>query len=173
MFNDVAVAVRALQVENRARRILIVDCDVHQGNGTAAILSGDPAVFILDLYGAKNFPFHKEPASLGVPLPDGTGDADYLQALQTALPVAIERAKADLAIYLAGSDPFEGDSLGRLKLTKAGLGARDRLVLTACREAGLPAAIVMAGGYARNVADTVDIHFQTITLAQEIFDDRL
>lgn len=173
VFNDVAVAVRAILSETPARRILIVDCDVHQGNGTAAILAGDPAVFILDLYGARNFPFHKEAVSLAVPLPDGANDAVYLAALRTALPQAIEQAQADLAIYLAGSDAFAGDSLGRLSLTKAGLEGRDRLVLHSLRQAGLGVCVVMAGGYARPISDTVDIHFRTLCVAQEVFGDHL
>lgn len=167
VFNDVAVALQVLLGEGCIQRALIVDCDVHQGNGSAAIFAADPRVYILDFYGAKNFPFHKEPVSQAVPLPDNTGDEGYLETLQTALPHAIQAAEADLAVYLAGSDAFEGDSLGRLKLTKAGLEKRDRYVLHLLRQARLPTCIVMAGGYARTITDTVDIHFATLRIAKE------
>lgn len=165
MFNDSAVAARAMQAEGLARQVVIIDCDVHQGNGTAAIFNGDPSVFTFSIHGAKNFPFHKETSDLDIELEDGTGDDAYLSALDFGLDQALDSARADLAIYLAGADPFEGDALGRLKVTKAGLAARDRLVLERCRRARLPLAIAMAGGYARRVEDIVDIHFQTVHAA--------
>jgi len=165
VFNDCAVAARLMQVEMRARRIVILDCDVHQGNGTAAIFAGDDSVFTFSIHGEKNFPFHKEQSDLDIALADGTGDAAYLEALELGLQQALEKAQADLAIYLAGADPFVHDRLGRLALTKAGLAERDRMVLERCRTASLPIAIVMAGGYASRVEDTVDIHYQTIRLA--------
>ena len=165
VFNDSAVAARAMQAEGRVHRVVIIDCDVHQGNGTAAILAGDPTCYTFSIHGAKNFPFHKETSDHDIALEDGAGDAEYLAALDAGLCQALEESHADLAIYLAGSDPFEDDKLGRLKLSKAGLAARDRMVLEYCRGAGLPVAITMAGGYARNVADTVDIHFETVRLA--------
>lgn len=168
VFNDSAVAARAMQAEGLARRVVVIDCDVHQGNGTAAILAGDPTVYTFSIHGAKNFPFHKETSDLDVALEDGAGDAEYLHALDAGLCQALEESQADLAIYLAGSDPFEDDKLGRLKLSKAGLAARDRMVLEYCRGAGLPVAITMAGGYARNVADTVDIHFETVRQARAL-----
>jgi acetoin utilization deacetylase AcuC-like enzyme len=168
VFNDVAVAVRAMQAEGLVRRCLIIDCDVHQGNGTAAIFTGDPTVFTLDLYGAKNFPFHKVPPTLGIPLPEGAGDDAYLAALTQGLEQALPQAQAELVFYLAGADPFAGDRLGRLALTKDGLAARDRLVLGRCRQAGLPVVIVMAGGYGRDINDTVDIHVQTVRIASEL-----
>jgi acetoin utilization deacetylase AcuC-like enzyme len=165
VFNDSAVAARAMQAEGRAERIVVIDCDVHQGNGTAAIFARDPTIFTFSIHGAKNFPFHKEQSDLDIALEDGTGDADYLAALDAGLCHALEVSRADLAIYLAGADPFYDDTLGRLKLTKPGLAARDRMVLHYCRDAGIPIAISMAGGYARNVEDTADIHFQTVRLA--------
>jgi acetoin utilization deacetylase AcuC-like enzyme len=165
VFNDSAVAARAMQAEGRVRRVVIIDCDVHQGNGTAAILAGDPTIYTFSIHGAKNFPFHKETSDLDLALEDGAGDAEYLAALDAGLCQALEESQAELAIYLAGSDPFEDDKLGRLKVSKAGLAARDRMVLEYCRGAGLPVAITMAGGYARNVADTVDIHFETVRQA--------
>jgi acetoin utilization deacetylase AcuC-like enzyme len=168
VFNDSAVAARAMQAEGRARRVVIVDCDVHQGNGTAVILAGDPTIFTFSIHGAKNFPFHKEQSDLDIALEDGAGDEAYLAALDHGLAQALELSHANLAIYLAGADPFHDDKLGRLALTKRGLLERDRLVFEYCRGAGLPVAITMAGGYARNVEDTVDIHFQTMRLAAEL-----
>jgi acetoin utilization deacetylase AcuC-like enzyme len=167
VFNDSAIAARAMQKEGRAARVVILDCDVHQGNGTAAIFQGDPTVFTFSIHGAKNFPFHKETSDLDIPLPDETGDEAYLEALQSGARRALEQARADLAIYLAGADPYEGDRLGRLSLSKAGLADRDRLVLDLCRQTGIPVAVTMAGGYASRIEDTVDIHFQTVRLAAE------
>jgi acetoin utilization deacetylase AcuC-like enzyme len=122
-------------------------------------------VFTFSIHGANNFPFDKEASDLDVELPDGTGDAEYLDALEKGVCCALSAAQPDLAIYLAGADPFEGDRLGRLNLTKAGLAARDRLVFELCRGAGVPVAVAMAGGYARDVHDTVDIHFSTVAAA--------
>jgi acetoin utilization deacetylase AcuC-like enzyme len=168
VFNDAAIAALALQAEGRIRRAVIIDCDVHQGNGTASILAGDPTVFTFSIHGANNFPFTKEESDLDVELPDGTRDAEYLHALEKGVCRALSSAQADLAIYLSGADPFEGDRLGRLKLTKAGLAARDRMVFELCHGAGVPVAVAMAGGYGRRIEDTVDIHFETVRLAAEI-----
>jgi acetoin utilization deacetylase AcuC-like enzyme len=161
----VAVAARAMQRKGHARRVLIVDCDVHQGNGTAAIFAGDDSVYTFSIHGAKNFPFHKQRSDLDVELPDGTGDEPYLAALKDGLTLALERAHADFAVYLAGADPYAGDRLGRMALSKPGLAARDRLVFERLDAAGLPVAITMAGGYARDVQDIVDIHFRTLAIA--------
>jgi acetoin utilization deacetylase AcuC-like enzyme len=165
VFNDSAIAARAMQAEGRAERVVIIDLDVHQGDGTAAIFEGDDTVFTFSMHGATNYPFHKMTSDLDIALDDHTGDAEYLAALQRGLWEAIERSRADVAIYLAGADPFHGDRLGKLALTKVGLAARDEMVLTACRDAGLPVAITMAGGYAKDVRDTVDIHFATVSAA--------
>jgi acetoin utilization deacetylase AcuC-like enzyme len=165
VFNDSAVAARAMQAEGRARRIVIIDCDVHQGNGTAAIFQGDPSVFTFSIHGAKNFPFHKEKSDLDIELPDNTTDGDFLAAVEEGARRAIAMAGADLALYLAGADPYERDRLGRMKVTMEGLAARDRIVLGLCREAGLPVSIAMAGGYAPDVEDIVAIHLQTIRTA--------
>jgi acetoin utilization deacetylase AcuC-like enzyme len=165
VFNDAAIAARAVQAEGLAQRVVIIDCDVHQGNGTAKIFEHDPTVFTFSIHGAKNFPFHKETSDLDVALIDDADDATYLAALREALPVALDRAQADLAIYLAGADPYFDDSFGRMKLTKLGLLERDRFVLESCRAIDLPVAIAMAGGYAKNPEDVADIHFQTVWLA--------
>ena len=164
IFNDCAVAARTMQAEERVQRVAIIDCDVHQGNGTAAILADDPTVFTFSIHGAKNFPFHKERSDLDVELPDGADDATYLTALTAGMDAALAVARADLAIYLAGADPFVGDALGRLALSKTGLADRDRLVLDRCHRSGLPVAVVMAGGYARQIQDTVDIHLETMRI---------
>lgn len=168
VFNDAAVAVRALRAEGRVERIAVIDCDVHQGNGTASILAGDDAAFTFSIHGAKNFPFHKENGDLDIELPDGTCDDAYLAALDDGMKQVFERFDAQLAIYLAGADPFEDDRLGRLKLTKRGLAERDIRVLTSCKARGIPVAIAMAGGYARNIDDTVDIHASTILAAHRL-----
>ena len=165
LYNDVAIAVRAMQAEGRIRRALVIDCDVHQGNGTAQIVAGDETVFTFSIHGANNFPFRKFPSDLDVGLPDGTGDEAYLEALAGALKVAFPTARPDLVFYLAGADPFVGDRLGRLALTKDGLVARDRLVFGRCRVAGTPFVVLLAGGYGRDIRDTVDIYHNTVALA--------
>jgi acetoin utilization deacetylase AcuC-like enzyme len=165
VFNDSAIAARALQAESLVERVVIIDCDVHQGNGTAAIFRNDPSVFTFSIHGANNFPFAKEAGDLDIELADGSGDREYLDALEGGLAEALARAEADLAIYLAGADPYLDDRLGRLALTKQGLLGRDRMVFEACQRAGLPVAVTMAGGYARDIADTVEIQFNTIETA--------
>jgi acetoin utilization deacetylase AcuC-like enzyme len=162
LFNDVAVALVRMREEAGVRRVLVVDCDVHQGDGTADLLAGDPDGFTLSLHGARNYPFQRIESDLDVDLESGTGDDGYLEALAGALDEAVRRAGADLAFYLAGADPWEGDSLGRLALTKAGLRARDELVLERLRDAGAAVCVVLAGGYAEDVRDTVDIHAATV-----------
>jgi len=161
LFNDVAVALAALRRDGLAERALIVDCDVHQGDGTAQLFAGDDRTFTLSLHGARNYPFTRIPSDLDVDLPSGTGDAAYLRALDAALDVALPRADAGVAFYLAGADPWRGDRLGRLSLTKAGLRARDELVLDRLLDAGAVVCVVLAGGYAEDVADTVDINAAT------------
>jgi acetoin utilization deacetylase AcuC-like enzyme len=167
VFNDVAVAALAMQAENRAGRVVIIDCDVHQGNGTAAIFDDNDSVFTFSIHGAKNFPFHKERGDLDIALPDGCEDEAYLQALAGGLDTSLKLAGADVAIYIAGADPYLSDRLGRMSLSKSGLRARDQMVFSACQAIGLPVAIVMGGGYSPNIDDIVDIHFQTIQLAVE------
>jgi acetoin utilization deacetylase AcuC-like enzyme len=171
VFNDSAVAARAMQAEGLAKRVVVLDCDVHQGNGTALIFKGDDSVFTFSIQGARNFPFQKEESDLDVGLDDDADDAVFLDALEWGVPEAIDRAKAELAIYLAGADPYADDRLGRLAVTKRGLAERDRFVLEQCRKAGLPVAIAMAGGYGKQIKDTVDIHFQTVKTAVQTWRD--
>ena len=162
LFNDVAVALARLRAEGDVRRALVVDCDVHQGDGTADLLGPDRDCFTLSLHGARNYPFQKIPSDLDVDLPSGTGDGPYLEALERALDHAVPRARAELAFYLAGADPWEGDRLGRLALTKDGLRRRDELVLDRLLAAGAAVCVVLAGGYAEDVRDTVDINAATV-----------
>lgn len=181
VFNDVAVAARLMQAEAHRlqRRVLpvwVIDLDVHQGNGTAAIFRDDASVFTLSLHGAKNFPFRKEPSDLDVDLPDGCTDAPYLAALDAALDRAWARqlaagAAPGLAFYLAGADPHEGDRLGRLKLSDAGMAARDQRVFNFLRTRRVPVAVTMAGGYGRDISTTVAVQLHTVQLAQQAWRD--
>jgi acetoin utilization deacetylase AcuC-like enzyme len=173
VFNDVAVAARLMQAEwHRQRRqllrVLVIDLDVHQGNGTAAIFADDPTVFTLSVHGARNFPARKERSDLDVELPDGCTDTPYLAALDAALAEVWARhaeAAPALAFFLAGADPHENDRLGRLKLTAEGLAERDRRVFDALRARGIPVAVSMAGGYGRDLATTVAVQLRTLALA--------
>ncbi len=167
VFNDVMVALRVMQAEGRLRRALVVDCDVHQGNGTAEIASNDDSIFTFSIHAEKNFPYRKIPGDLDISLPDKTGDDAYLAALHGGLEQALAEAQADLVVYLAGADVYERDRLGRLALTKAGIAARDRLVLGTCRQANLPVAVTMAGGYGIDIHETVDIQLQTVQITLE------
>ena len=164
VFNDVAVAAREVQAEGRARKVAVLDLDVHQGNGTAAIFAEDPTVFTLSVHGAGNFPFRKEKSDLDIELPDGTEDAEYLDAAEQGLEAAF-RTHPDLAFYLAGADPYVDDNLGRLSLSSRGLAMRDELVFDTCQAAGVPVVVVMSGGYARHVKDTVEIHYHAVSAA--------
>ena len=171
VFNDAAVAARLMQVEHaragQLLRVAVIDLDVHQGNGTARIFQGDPSVFTLSLHGQKNFPFRKETSDLDVELPDGCGDAEYLAALEHALGELDRRFAPGLVIYLAGADPFERDRLGRLKLSFDGLEARDRRVFDWAWQRRLPMAFAMAGGYASDIAETVQVQVGTFRVALE------
>ncbi len=165
VFNDVAVAARVLQRDLRCQRLAVVDCDVHQGNGTAAIFRDDPSVFTFSMHGAKNYPFRKEVSDLDVELADAMGDDDYLALLARHLPDVLARHRPALVFYLAGADPYVGDRLGRLGLSIDGLRARDEYVFARCHEAGVPVAVAMSGGYAPEVDDIVQIHLNTIRAA--------
>ena len=169
VFNDVAVATRVLQRDGVVKRVVVIDCDVHQGNGTAAIFAGDPDVFTFSMHGARNYPFKKEVSDLDVELDDHTGDEPYLEQLAHALDVVFDRQQPDAAFYLAGADPYEGDRLGRLKLTIDGLRQRDELVLSRCRNLGVPVVITMSGGYANDVNAIVTIHANTIRTAVHLW----
>ena len=168
VLNDVAVAIRVLQKEKLAERFLIVDCDVHQGNGTAFIFKDDDAVFTFSMHGAKNYPLHKERSSLDLELPDRTSDREFLEVLGEALP-RVFMHDPDIVFYLGGADPFEKDKLGRLNLSIKGLRERDEIVLRSARERQTPIVTTMSGGYALDINDTVEIHSNTIRAVKQIF----
>ncbi len=169
VFNDAAVTLLALKADGRIQRAAVLDCDVHQGNGTAEILDSDPALFTFSIHARNNFPFRKIPGDLDLALPDGLEDEAYLEILEEGVRRALSLANPDLVIYLAGADPFEGDRLGRLGLSMEGLFRRDRLVLEMCREGHIPVAVVMSGGYGRQISDTVAIHLQTVRTALDVW----
>ena len=165
VFNDVAVAARVLQQKKLAARVLFVDLDVHQGNGTAAVTANDDTLFSFSMHGDNNFPFRKTASDLDVALPDGIGDEEYCAALRESLVTIESRFVADFVFYVAGADAWAGDRLGKLGLSKAGLKARDEIVFDWCRDRRLPVSVCMAGGYAPQIDDIVDIHFETIAAA--------
>lgn len=171
VLNDVAIAIRALRRDGVINRAAVVDCDVHQGNGTATIFTGDESVFTFSMHGAKNYPLFKARSTLDVGLPDETTDAEYLEALADNLPRVFAPAP-DIIFYLGGADPFAGDKLGRLALSIEGLRARDMYVLAECHARGAPVVTVMSGGYAQNIEDTVEIHCNTIRAARMIYERR-
>jgi acetoin utilization deacetylase AcuC-like enzyme len=168
VFNDLAVAALTLLAEGEIQRIAVIDLDVHQGDGNAALLTGNPGAFVLSLHGDKNFPFRKVPSDLDVALPDGTDDRAYLHALAEAIDV-IAGFRPDLVLYLSGADPLASDTLGRLDLTHEGLMERDRLVLKFCRRRGIPVSIAIGGGYANPISDSVDAYENTFKVAHEVF----
>ena len=165
--NDIGVAIRALQHEGRVRRVAVVDCDVHQGNGTASLFRGDDTVFTFSMHQEYNYPSPKEPGDLDVGLEDGTGDDEYLAELERALE-RVWGSGPELVVYQAGADAYREDQLGGLGLTMAGLEARDRMVLEGCAGRGVPAAVTLGGGYARRLEDTVAIHLTTCRVALEL-----
>lgn len=167
VFNDVVIATAQLRAEGLARRVAVVDLDVHQGNGTHAMFATDADAYTFSMHGGRNYPFTKVPGSRDVALDDGTDDATYLGLLAEALPTVLREARADLVFFLAGADPHEGDRLGRLRLTAAGLRRRDAMVLEMCREIGLPVAITIAGGYGKRLEDTVAVHVGTARVARD------
>ena len=169
VFNDIAVVIRALQAEGAIRRAVVVDLDVHQGNGTAAIFAGDPSVFTFSMHGEHNFPFRKQPSHLDLGLEDGVGDAEYLAVLDAHLPHVLESARADLLFFQAGVDPLAEDTLGRLSLTHAGLRERDLRVLGAARERGLPVVLTLGGGYAKPLTPSLEAHVGTYLAACSLF----
>lgn len=170
VLNDIAIAIRSLQKNKAIERAMSVDCDVHQGNGTAAIFAGDPSVFTLSIHQENNYPYPKPPSSLDINLPDRVDDEGYLAALGEGLDKALREFEPELMIYIAGADPYREDQLGGLKLTLEGLEERDRLVFEKARAKKIPVAVTFAGGYARKVEDTVTIHTNTIRVAKEFAD---
>ena len=173
MIHDVAVAIRRLQADGALQRVLVVDTDVHQGNGTAAIFAGDESVFTLSLHQENNYPDPKPPSDLDVNLADGVGDEQYLELLDKALAEAFRRFAPQMLFYIGGADPYRDDQLGGLLLTMQGLQERDALVFAEARLRGLPVAVAFAGGYARQVEDTVGIHVNTVIAARECAAARL
>lgn len=168
LLHDVAVAIRVLQQEERIRRAAILDTDAHQGNGTAAVFAGDPSVFTFSIHGTRNYPFQKVPGSWDEALPDGTADEAYLARLDAPLRAATAFAP-DIAFYVSGADPYRGDRLGRLGLSRDGLTRRDHLVISGCVQAGIPVVVTLAGGYAATLDDTVEIHCATVRTAARLF----
>lgn len=169
VLNDIAVAVRVLRRAGWTRRTLVVDLDVHQGNGTASVLGGLPDVYTVSIHGARNYPFEKVPSTWDVGLEDGTGDRSYLEALEETLGLAFEEARPDLVFYLAGVDPVVGDRYGRLAVTRPGLLRRDRAVLEACARRDVPVTLLLSGGYARTDEETADLHAVAHRAAAEVF----
>jgi len=167
VLHDVAIAIRCLQKDKSIARAMTVDCDVHHGNGTAAIFGADPTVFTFSIHQERNYPYPKPPSNLDINLEDGAGDDEYLAALEQGLDQSLSEFQPDLILYLAGADPYREDQLGGLKLSLDGLERRDRLVYQKARAENIPVAITLAGGYARHVEDTISIHTNTIRAAEQ------
>jgi acetoin utilization deacetylase AcuC-like enzyme len=172
VLNDVAIAIRAMRARKLIQRAAIVDCDVHQGNGTATIFAGDNDTFTFSIHGANNYPLFKAQSTVDVELPDGTSDTEYLEALACHLP-AVFASDPDIVFYLAGADPYKGDKLGRLALSIDGLRERDAYVLRDCYDREIPVVTVMSGGYGKEINDTIEIHCNTIRILKEVFEFRL
>ena len=168
VFNDMAVAIRVLQRDQGVQQVAVIDCDVHQGNGTAAIFAHDAHVFTCSIHGENNYPFRKIPSCLDIALPDDTRDGAYLEALRRHIPAVLQQAQPEMVWYLAGADPYVGDRLGRLSLSLQGLRQRDAYVLDTCRRAGVPVVITLGGGYAPQIQDIVQAHCNTIRTALHI-----
>ena len=171
VFNDVAVAIRTLQAEGHIVRAAVIDLDVHQGNGTAAIFRDEPSVFTFSMHGGKNYPFEKEHSRLDLELPDGCEDETYLSLLEQHLDAVLDQSAADIVFYLGGADPYAGDRFGRLKLSIEGLRRRDRMVFQACSRRGQPVVMTLAGGYATQLHDIVTIHLNTLRELVSVYPD--
>jgi len=165
VLNDIAIAARVLRRDGLAERVAVIDCDVHQGNGTAAIFQEDPTVFTFSMHGEKNFPARKELSKLDINLPNGVSDEEYLAILRRHVTRILDKFKPDFVFYQAGVDPFERDRLGKLRLTIEGLRMRDEFVILSCRERGVPTVTTMGGGYAKDINDTVEAHCNTVRVA--------
>lgn len=170
VLNDIAIAARVLQRDGLARRVAVIDCDVHQGNGTAAIFQEDPSIFTFSIHGEKNFPLRKEQSTLDVAVPSGVGDEQYLRLLEEYVPAILDEFRPDIVMYQAGVDPHHRDRLGKLKLTHAGLKQRDEFVVGECRRRGIPAVTTMGGGYGKEIGDTVEGHCNTVRVALKFFE---
>jgi acetoin utilization deacetylase AcuC-like enzyme len=168
--NDIAVAIRRLQREGQIERAIVIDCDCHHGNGTAAIFAGDKRVFTISIHQFNNYPTEKPPSDIDIHLPDETGDEEYLERLRQAYLPALAEHRPQLAIYVAGADPYYQDQLGGLSLSLEGLKARDRLVMSSALLGRVPLAVTLAGGYAIDLRDTVTIHVNTVKAAKEVLD---
>ncbi len=168
VLHDVAIAIRCLQKDKTIARAMTVDCDVHHGNGTAAIFGADPTVFTFSIHQERNYPYPKPPSNLDINLEDGTGDDEYVAALEQGLDQSLSEFQPDLIFYLAGADPYREDQLGGLKLSLDGLERRDRLVYQKARAKSIPVAVTLAGGYARHVEDTISIHTNTIRASEQL-----
>jgi acetoin utilization deacetylase AcuC-like enzyme len=172
VLNDVAIAIRATRARTLIRRAAIIDCDVHQGNGTAIIFAHDDVTFTFSIHGANNYPLFKAQSTVDIELPDGAGDNEYLACLASHLP-AIFNSEPDVVFYLAGADPYKEDKLGRLALSIEGLRERDALVLRQCYQREIPIVTVMSGGYGKDINDTIEIHCNTIRTVKEVFESRV
>jgi len=172
VLNDVAIAIRAMRSRKLLRRAAIVDCDVHQGNGTATIFADDEDTFTFSIHGANNYPLFKPQSKLDVELPDGTSDDEYLESLARHLP-SVFSDHPEIVFYLAGADPYSGDKLGRLSVSIDGLRERDAYVLRECHERAVPVVTVMSGGYGKDINDTIQIHCNTIRTVKEVFESRV
>jgi len=169
VLNDIAVGIRAIQAERPAVKVLVVDCDVHQGNGTAAIFRKDDLVFTLSIHQENNYPYFKQQSDMDIGLEDGTGDEAYLEKLRGALPGIMDSFRPGLIVYVAGADPYARDQLGGLALSRKGLRERDNYVLRAAKDRSVPIAVTLAGGYAFNRQDTVEIHLNTLKECVRVF----
>lgn len=169
LLNDFAVAANYLLAKGQVKKVVIIDLDVHQGNGTAALFAGNERVFTFSMHGANNYPFHKEVSDWDIPLKDGTDNSTYLRLLEDALPALIEEVKPDIAFYLSGVDILETDKFGKLKLTQAGCRQRDELVFSQLHKHGIPCAVAMGGGYSKNIKDIVNAHCNTFKVAAEVW----
>jgi acetoin utilization deacetylase AcuC-like enzyme len=169
LLNDFAIASNYLLAHKLAKQVLIIDLDVHQGNGTAAIFEGNPLVYTFSMHGAHNYPFHKETSDWDVPLPDGMNDSDYLTTLQDCLPKLIDQVKPDFVFYLSGVDILETDRYGKLKVTAKGCLQRDEMVFNTLQRHGIPCAVSMGGGYSAQIKDIVNAHCNTFKAAEQIF----
>lgn len=168
LINDLAIAVRVLQKQRKIKKAVIIDCDLHQGNGTARIFRNDPTLFTFSIHQENNYPI-KQKSDLDIGLPDFTGDEEYLSYIYKHIPQILQQHQPDLVVYQAGVDPYEGDQLGMLKLTKEGLAQRDHFIIRSARQAGIPIGVTLGGGYAYQIQDVVDIHCQTARVLNEIY----